>query len=126
VSKYNNILLVDDNEVNNMLHARLLEISDFGKAIEVKQSGPEALDYLKSIEGDDSKIPEIIFLDIRMPIMDGFGFLDEFEKMPIKDKSKVILLSSTLDPEDSQKATKYPSVIKMILKPLSVDQLASL
>jgi CheY-like chemotaxis protein len=126
VPKHNNVLLVDDNEVNNMLHSRLLEISEFGKDVVVMSSAPEALDYLKSIENDDSKIPEVIFLDIRMPIMDGFGFLDEFEKMPIKDKSKVILLSSTLDPEDSQKATQYPSVVKMLLKPLTMDQLASL
>ncbi len=111
-----------------MLHERLIEIADFGKNIVVKQTALEALDYLNSILSQPDLIPEIIFLDIRMPIMDGFGFLDEFQKLPasITSVSKVILLSSTLDPEDNAKAEKYPEVIKMLLKPLSVDQLASI
>jgi CheY-like chemotaxis protein len=121
-------LLVDDNEVNNMLHERLIEIADFGKNIVVKNNALEALDYLNSILNQAELTPDIIFLDIRMPIMDGFGFLDEFQKLSdsIKTKSKVILLSSTLDPEDNARAAKYPEVIKMLLKPLSVDQLASI
>ncbi len=111
-----------------MLHERLIEIADFGKNIVVKQTAPEALEYLNSIIHQPELLPEIIFLDIRMPIMDGFGFLDEFQKLPdsIKNFSKVILLSSTLDPEDNARATKYPEVIKMLLKPLSVDQLSAI
>lgn len=126
--KYKNILLVDDNEINNLLHERLIEMSDFGSPVIVKQSAEEALEHLKSVETDESQIPEIIFLDIRMPVMDGFGFLDEFQKMPEKivGKSKVIMLSSTLDPEDNARAAKYPHVIKMLLKPLTMDQLGSI
>ncbi|MEI7669950.1 MAG: response regulator [Pseudomonadota bacterium] len=126
--KFNNVLLIDDNEVNNLLHERLIEISEFGKSIVVKQSAPEALDYLKSIASDESLFPEIIFLDIRMPIMNGFGFLDEYESMPdgIKSKAKVVMLSSTLDPEDNDRASKNPHVIKMLLKPLTMDQLSTI
>jgi CheY-like chemotaxis protein len=128
VPKHNNILLVDDNEINNLLHERLIEMSDFGAPVVVQQSAMEALDYLRSIATDPAKIPEVIFLDIRMPVMDGFGFLDEFEKFPddVKSKAKVVLLSSTLDPEDNQRAKQYPRVTKMLLKPLTVDQLSSL
>ena len=126
--KHRNILLVDDNEINNLLHERLIEMSDFGAPVVVKQSAPEALDFLNSVANAPEQIPEFIFLDIRMPIMDGFGFMDEFQKMPetLTGKSKVILLSSTLDPEDNEKAKRYPHVVKMLLKPLTVDQLNSI
>lgn len=126
--KFNRILLVDDNEVSNMLHERLIEISDFGKHIVVKQTATEALEYLRSILDQPELLPEIIFLDIRMPIMDGFGFLDEFQKMPdaVRAYCKVILLSSTLDPEDAAKSAKYPEVTKMLLKPLTVSQLSTI
>jgi CheY-like chemotaxis protein len=128
VPKFKNVLLIDDNEVNNMLHERLLEMSEFGESIVVYQAAPDGLEYLTSIANDDSKIPEIIFLDIRMPIMDGFGFLDAFNNLPdsIKLKSKVVMLSSTLDPEDNERAATYPVVIKMLMKPLNIEHLASI
>ncbi|HZG00782.1 MAG TPA: response regulator [Chitinophagales bacterium] len=126
--KHRNILLVDDNEINNLLHERLIELSDFGAPVVVRQTAPEALEFLLSIADSPDQIPEFIFLDIRMPIMDGFGFMDEFQKMPeaLTGKSKVILLSSTLDPEDNEKAKRYPHVVKMLQKPLTVDQLNSI
>jgi CheY-like chemotaxis protein len=63
-----------------------------------------------------------------MPIMDGFGFLDAFQKMPdsIRRNTKIILLSSTLDPNDNARAALYPEVIKMMIKPLNMGQLAAL
>jgi CheY-like chemotaxis protein len=127
VPKHQNILLVDDNEINNLLHERLIEMSDFGAPVVVKQSAMEALDYLRSVANNPDEIPEIIFLDIRMPVMDGFGFMEEFQKLPdsVRNKTKVVLLSSTLDPEDNAKAKNYPHVVKMLLKPLTVDQLSS-
>ena len=126
--KHQNILLVDDNEINNLLHERLIEMSDFGAPVVVKQSAMEALDFLRSVATTPEQIPEYIFLDIRMPVMDGFGFMDEFRNLPenVTGKTKVILLSSTLDPEDNEKAKKYTHVVKMLLKPLTVDQLSSL
>ena len=78
MARFENVLLIDDNEINNVMHERLIEIAGFGEKIVVMPSGVDALTYLKNeVVNDLSKVPDIIFLDIRMPIIDGFGFLAE-------------------------------------------------
>lgn len=123
-----NVLLVDDNEINNVMHERLLEISGFAKNIVVKSSAVDGLDYLRNEVPDEASAPDVIFLDIRMPIMDGFGLLAEFHTLPeyIQKKAKVVMLSSSLDEQDNEKAKTYPQVISFLVKPLSVDKLNSL
>ena len=68
---------------------------------------------------DLSKVPDIIFLDIRMPIIDGFGFLAEYVQLPetITRKPKVVMLSSTLDEQDYDKAKGFPQVVSFLVKP---------
>jgi CheY-like chemotaxis protein len=126
--RFDRVLLIDDNEINNVMHERLLEISGFAGNLVVKQGAVEALEYLKDEVKDGSIAPEVIFLDIRMPIMDGFGFLAEFENLPpyIRDKAKIIMLTSSLDEEDNAKAASNPRVISFLVKPLSLDKLNSL
>lgn len=118
--KYNNILLIDDNEIDNFINERIISTSSFAKNIVVKKSAPEALDYLKQIN-DTSQLPEIIFLDLNMPVMDGFGFLNEFAglKDEVKKHSKVIVLSSSISPDDIDRASTNPFVYKYLNKPLS-------
>ena len=118
--KYNNILLIDDNEIDNFINERIISTSSFAKNIVVKKSAPEALDYLKQIN-DKSQLPEIIFLDLNMPVMDGFGFLNEFAGLndEVKKHSKVIVLSSSISPDDIDRASTNPYVYKYLNKPLS-------
>jgi CheY-like chemotaxis protein len=77
---------------------------------------------------DPTKVPDIIFLDIRMPIIDGFGFMDEYVKLPdtINTKPKVIMLSSTLDEQDYGRAKEFSQIINFLVKPLSVDKLSAI
>ncbi|GDX51407.1 response regulator [Bacteroidota bacterium] len=127
-ARFENVLLIDDNEINNVMHERLIEIAGFGQNITVMPSGVDALEYLKTdVANDLSKVPDIIFLDIRMPIIDGFGFLEEYVKLSpdITTKPKVIMLSSTLDDQDYGRAKDFPQVISFLVKPLSVDKLNS-
>ena len=126
---FENVLLIDDNEINNVMHERLIEIAGFGEKIVVMPSGVDALTYLKNeVVNDLSKVPDIIFLDIRMPIIDGFGFLAEYVQLPetITRKPKVVMLSSTLDEQDYDKAKGFPQVVSFLVKPLSVDKLSAL
>jgi CheY-like chemotaxis protein len=115
------VLLVDDNDTDNFISKRIIEITRFARRVEVKSSGKGALDYLKEHQNNPDMIPSIIFLDINMPIVDGFVFLYEFEKFNelVRNKSKVIILSSSDNKRDIDKIVNNNHVIKFITKPLT-------
>ncbi len=115
------VLLVDDNDTDNFISKRIIEITKFADRVEVKSSGKGALDYLREHQNSPAQIPSIIFLDINMPIVDGFVFLYEFEKFNelVKNKSKVIILSSSDNKRDIDKIVNNNHVIKFITKPLT-------
>ena len=69
------VMLVDDNDTDNFISKRIIEITEFAKTVEIKNSGKSALEYLEEHKNDPDKLPNIIFLDINMPIVDGFVFL---------------------------------------------------
>jgi len=115
------VMLVDDNDTDNFISKRIIEITKFAKKVEVKGSGKSALDYLKENQSVQENLPNIIFLDINMPIVDGFVFLYEFEKFSelVKNKCKVIILSSSDNKRDIDKIVNNNHVIKFITKPLT-------
>jgi CheY-like chemotaxis protein len=115
------VMLVDDNDTDNFISKRIIEITKFAKRVEVKSSGKGALDYLKENQNKPEELPNIIFLDINMPIVDGFVFLYEFEKFSelVRNKCKVIILSSSDNKRDIDKIVNNNHVIKFITKPLT-------
>ena len=114
-------MLVDDNDTDNFISKRIIEITKFARQVEVKGSGKSALDYLKENQNLVENLPNIIFLDINMPIVDGFVFLYEFEKFNelVRNKCKVIILSSSDNKRDIDKIVNNNHVIKFITKPLT-------
>lgn len=119
------VLLVDDNDTDNFISKRIIEITKFAKRVEVKNSGQSALEYLEQMKDSPENLPDVIFLDINMPIKNGFVFLYEFETFPdsIKDKCKVIILSSSNNKRDIAKIIDHEYVIKFITKPLTEKSL---
>ncbi|MCU0447844.1 MAG: response regulator [Microscillaceae bacterium] len=117
----NLVLLVDDNDTDNFISKRIIEITKFAQRVIVKNSGKSALEYLEQAQNNPADLPDVIFLDINMPIVDGFVFLFEFEMFPdhIKDKCKVIILSSSNNKRDIAKIVDNEYVIKFITKPLT-------
>lgn len=118
MAHYSCVMLIDDNEIDNIINEKIIEANQFADRILIFQTGQEALDYLAQQAGE---LPEIVFLDINMPIMDGFQFLDEFEKMPesVTSKCKVIMLSSSISPRDIDRAASRKHVKKYLNKPLN-------
>ena len=127
-SRYNTVMLIDDNELDNFVNKKLIENEHFADNVLVQSSGNNALDYLKSHANNAAEIPEIIFLDIMMPDLDGFGFLTEFEKLndEIKNKSKVIMLSTSESFKDLNRANRNKYVYKFLNKPLNKPVLDAL
>ena len=128
--KYHALMLVDDNEIDNLINQKMIEASGICEHIFVHSGAKSAIEFLKNIEklakGDlNLYLPEIIFLDIDMPLMDGFQFLDEFEKLSdiIKNHCKVVMLTSSLNPQDMSKARKNLHVLKYLNKPLTQDSI---
>ncbi|MFN8436629.1 MAG: response regulator [Cytophagales bacterium] len=128
MQKANLVLLVDDNDTDNFINKRIIELANFSNSVIVKNSGKEALEYLQSEENNPDNLPDFIFLDINMPIVDGFVFLIEFEQLSetVKKKCKVCVLSSSDNSRDIERITSNEFVINFITKPLSVENLNSL
>jgi CheY-like chemotaxis protein len=110
----NKILLVDDDDANNFLCREILHDLDAAEEIVVAEDGDVAY---KLMQGDEC--PDIIFLDIRMPRLSGFDFLNKLNKMEVCKKTKVVLLTSSVRNEDREKALQYKNVLDYLEKPLT-------
>lgn len=115
-------LIIDDNEIDIMIAAKNLEISGLFSKILIAKNGQEAIDLIH--DSDQTDFPDHIFLDINMPVLDGWGFLDLFDEIgniPGK-KPKVFMLSSSIDESDSNRAKSNPHVTSFISKPLNASK----
>lgn len=118
-------MLIDDNEVDLKINSKIINISKLFDEIIICHSGDEALTYLTNNLDNEQNLPDFILLDIQMPEMDGFEFLEIFKKFPerLKEKCLITILSSTLDFGDIKKAEANPYVIKLLKKPLFPKEL---
>ena len=126
--RYERALLIDDNDIDNFINERMITTNNFAKTVIVKTSAEAGMEYLKKQADDTGVLPEIIFLDLNMPGIDGFGFLDEYDKLPdqIKKSCKVVVLSSSISPEDINRASTNQYVLKYINKPLNEKYLSAI
>ena len=125
----NHLLLIDDSDIDNIVNQRVVEKNNFARHVVVKKSARSGLEYLKeTFERNREELPELIFLDIRMPDMDGFGFLEEFKSLDafIHERCKIAMLSSSIDSDDFRRASENPFVVKFVNKPLTAKALSDL
>jgi CheY-like chemotaxis protein len=117
----NRVMLIDDNDIDNLINSRIMTAHNFAASVDVKTSTESALDALRLMNENSDNLPSVIFLDLNMPVLDGFAFLEEFEKLSdfIKANCKIVVLSSSISPDDINRASTHKYVIKYINKPLS-------
>ena len=117
------IMLVDDNEFDLYLYEKFIQIKKISNQIIKFLSAREALDYLEL--NKNSTWPDVIILDIHMPVMDGFNFLNVYENFELekRNSTQIIMVSSTLDSGDNEKVLQNPLVLALLNKPLNMDEL---
>ncbi|MBL4577466.1 MAG: response regulator [Flavobacteriales bacterium] len=121
----NCVMLIDDEESTNFLSEMVLKQVGCAERIVVKQSAMEALDYLKSKEDGEHPQPNIIFLDINMPGMDGWEFLEKYRDLNKGEKGEIIvvMLTTSLNPADAEKAKGIEEIDAFRSKPLTREML---
>lgn len=119
-----NILLVDDDNIFNFLNTNLLRQSGRADEIHTALNGKEALDLLNNYYMGTASFPDVILLDLNMPVMDGFSFLEAFQKinLPRKENVSIIIVTSSHDPHDMARA-KALGITHYLTKPLSEESL---
>jgi CheY-like chemotaxis protein len=121
------MLLVDDDDISNFINQRVVLSTNVTDHIHVTKNGQEALDFIREHCGKNNETascPDVVLLDVKMPIMDGFEFLTEFESTEkhLADKITIILLTSSNNPSDIARAKNF-NVVGYINKPLTPDKL---
>lgn len=111
-------MLIDDSEIDLFIHRRFLELCNFSHELISYRSAESALEWLKNLNGDPA--PDLIFLDLNMPVVDGFSFLNHFNELPrkIRDRSRIVVLTSSSSTTDREQVFLYENVVKMITKPI--------
>lgn len=113
-------MIVDDTKIDRYVAAHVLKKNQFAKEILEFDMATKAIEYLSQNQNNPELLPEVILLDIRMPEMDGFQFLEKLATLPqsLKQSCCIVMLSSSLDPVDHNRAESNPVIKKFLNKPL--------
>jgi CheY-like chemotaxis protein len=129
---FDSIMLIDDNEIENLVNRKLLEDLGFARQFYLYTNGKSAMEFLENIDNNDdfpgNFIPKLIFIDIDMPLMNGFTFLENLSKLSSKLNNimKLVILTQSSDLNYVKKARKIPNVIEYLIKPLDIKMVKAL
>jgi len=116
--------IIDDDPVFVFGTKRIMKLANFCEKFMVFHNGEDAINHLKPIiEANLPSLPDVILLDLNMPIMDGWQFLEEFIEIPCKKEITIYIVTSSIDPEDIEKAKQYDKISNYLIKPISSEKL---
>ncbi|RKR12046.1 CheY-like chemotaxis protein [Flavobacterium sp. 90] len=121
---FKKILVIDDNPTDRYIAKRMAEKYHFAEEIILQESAIEALDYIRSLENTPDLLPQFIFLDINMPGMNGYEFLEEYKKLSevVRTKCIILMITTSIHPDDFLRAENNPFVFRFLNKPLDKEK----
>jgi|SRR5690606_17102143 len=125
MEKLDCILIIDDDDINNFIFSKIIKSAGVAEKTEACMDGRIGLNYILQRLESGEKLPEVIFLDINMPNMDGWEFLDVYKKLPleVRNQSSIYMLSSSVYEGDIKKSKTYEDVVDYFSKPLTKEML---
>ncbi|MEO6176351.1 MAG: response regulator [Flavobacterium circumlabens] len=121
--KFDTVMIIDDNVIDLYIASRMITQNNFGKKVLLYSEAEEAMKYLQDNQDNISELPQVLFVDIYMPLMSGFEFLEAYEKLSaaVKKHCKAYIISSTIDNEDIARSNSNKNVISFHVKPITKE-----
>jgi CheY-like chemotaxis protein len=113
-----NIFLVDDDHIYQFTAKKTLETMGLAEQVSVFMNGASAIQYIKDNLANHDALPDVIFLDINMPVMDGWQFVQEFEQLEVAKPISVYMVSSSVDESDMKRSREFSVITDYIIKPV--------
>ncbi|MBC7567783.1 MAG: response regulator [Pedobacter sp.] len=121
-----NLLVIDDDDINIFIIKKIVAKTGYNVEMISKNNGQLAIDYLANLKDDPEKFPDLMLIDINMPVLNGWEFLKAYDELDSKLKSDMYMLSSSVYENDIEKAKTYKTIKGFISKPLSIERLSEL
>lgn len=125
---FDKVFFIDDDPIFTFISKKLIAEKKFCKKIVEFENGKSAIEEIMELETTNQPLPEIIFLDLSMPVMNGWEFLDSFQAAPITDKNKmkIIVMSSSINALEMDMIKSYPVVTDYVVKPITPADLSKI
>lgn len=126
MNKLKKILILDDDEISTYLTKKIAEKSNLVEESQIFHQSEEALSSLRTDISNQTALPDLIVLDINMPVLDGWDFINEFQKTPNYKPIPIVVLSSSVYKDDQDKSKTYPEIKGYLIKPLTLAEFESI